>query len=247
MAELAITKFPDFTTMLIQNRNATTFGVTKSMFSTLVRFTFFLLGLLVVASGCADQKTPALVSANTTMRSRSDDETSETKIANWYNLKRKSPMTSLKSYAVCRSIPHPAGNVPAASMSIWIQRSAGLSEVMLSGSPGCNLLSGAVEESSLLIRFDHENPVAFQFRPADDGSKNVIFIVDGNRFIQRLKNAQHIKIDAPCNGGKHHANFRVKGLIWDYGWQGNGKDAMNLISTVYNGTASRLRLGHNFE
>jgi hypothetical protein len=234
--------------MLIQNRNTPALGATKSIFSTIARFTFFLFGLSLVASGCADQNTPALVSANTMMSSRFDDEILETKIANWYYLKRKSPMISLKSYAVCHSIAHTAGVHPSASMSIWIQRSAGLSEVMLSSGTGCNFSSSDGEELSLLIRFDHGNPMTFRFRPSADGSKNLVYIVDANQFIQRLKHAKKITITAPCNEGvTQHANFRVKGLIWDYGGYVHGKDAMNLGSTVYTGTASGLRLGHNFE
>jgi hypothetical protein len=207
--------------MLIKNRNTPALGATKSIFPTIARFIFFLLGLSLVASGCADQNTPALVSANTTMSSRLDDEILETKIANWCYLKRKSPMTSLKSYAVCHSIAHTAGAPQSASMSIWIQRSAGLSEVMLSGGTNCNFSSSDVEESSLLVQFDHENSMTFRFRPSADGSKNLVYVVDGNRFIQRLKQAKKITITAPCNEGvTQHANFRVKGLIWDYRQKG---------------------------
>lgn len=211
------TSAPDFITMLVQDRNPSTLGTKKITLLIVALFTLLLLGMLLVAFGFADQKISAPVSANTMMSSGSDDETSEPKIANWYYLKRKDRMTIRKDYAVCHSIAHLKGAYPSASMSIWIQGSAGLNEVMLC-SLGCDFLSSTVGELSLLVQFDHENPVPFQFRPADDGNKNTIFIIDANRFIQRLKTAQKITINAHYSKGvTHHANFKVKGLIWDSG------------------------------
>lgn len=185
-----------------------------SIFSMHIRF-FFLVGALLIGACSCDQNTQEIGSA-VAISTHVDDEISETKIGEWHYLTRKRPMISRKFYAICHSRFNTEGAFASAPMSIWIQIRAGRNEVMLSCTKASDFLSSTAEKS-LQVRFDGKPPVSFPFRLADDGSTNSIFIVDADRFIRRLKNAQKITIDAPCNEAEPQlASFRVKGLIWEH-------------------------------
>lgn len=201
-----------------------------SIFSTHIQFFVFLVAALLIGSGCGDntQKIAPLMGAcnsdkdaqeidpTEAISTHVDDEISETKIGEWHYLTRKRPMISRKFYAICHSRFHREGAHASAPVSIWIQKSMGRNEVMLSCPKASHFLSSTAEKS-LQVRFDGKPPVSFPFKLADDGSTNSIFIVDGNRFIQRLKNAKKITIDGPCNEAEPQlASFLVKGLIWKH-------------------------------
>jgi len=199
---------------LFVNKNNFVVDFMTSIFSMNIRF-FFLVGALLIGACSCDQNTQEIGSA-VAISAHVDDEISETKIGEWHYLTRKRPMISRKFYAICHSRFNAEGAFASAPMSIWIQIRAGRNEVMLSCTKASDFLSSTAEKS-LQVRFDGKPPVSFPFRLADDGSTNSIFIVDADRFIRRLKNAQKITIDAPCNEAEPQlASFRVKGLIWEH-------------------------------
>ena len=225
-----ISTFPLIVKLFVNKNNFVGESMT-SIFSMHIHFFVFLVGALLIGSGCGDQNTqkiaPLMVACNSCKDAQEidpaeaiithvDDEISETKIGEWHYLTRKRSMISRKFYAICHSRFNTGGAFASVPMSIWIQKSVGRNEVMLSSTKTSDFLSSTAEKS-LQIRFDGKPPVSFPFRLADDGSTNSIFIVDANRFIQRLKNAKKITIDAPCNEAEPQlASFLVKGLIWEH-------------------------------
>ena len=87
-------------------------------------------------------------------------------------------------------------------------------EVIVSVDKG-QFMSGS--DQSVAVKFDNDKPQSFNYSEAADGSSNYIFINNSATFINRIKSAKHIIIEAQFfNNGTKQIEFNTKDLAWNY-------------------------------
>jgi hypothetical protein len=72
-------------------------------------------------------------------------------------------------------------------------------------------------DQSIEVKFDNEKPQTFSYNDAADGSDNIIFLNNSTSFIQKIKKANHVIIEAQFfENGDKQIEFNTKDLVWNY-------------------------------
>lgn len=94
---------------------------------------------------------------------------------------------------------------------ILIRRKDGIDEILFSIDKGQFNSS----PDKIRLRFDENPPIVNTISRTSDGSSNVLFIDNSSNFIQNMKNAQKLKIEAEFfREGNKVFEFNVKDLKW---------------------------------
>ena len=92
----------------------------------------------------------------------------------------------------------------------------GESDVYLNISKG-QFMPSIMQEKSIRVRFDNDNPMSFTYSSASDGSPDIIFLNSVQKFIKRLKSANKVLIEAEYfNEGNRQFEFNVSNLKWNH-------------------------------
>lgn len=141
-------------------------------------------------------------------------------ISNWtYDSKLDEMSDKYSFWAVCTSnnsvdfdFPYDGGSVmricfrktPKYGRDAYIEISSGQ-------------FNGGVDGCIIRVRSDNGNVKKFSCSLADDGSTNMVFINSYNSFLNCIRKAKNIKIEAPFyNAGSQIFSFSVSGLKWDH-------------------------------
>ena len=134
----------------------------------------------------------------------------------WFYTSDIDKMTSGKKlYAYCDSyttanfqFPYDGGS----TFQLVLRRESKRNLVTLSVSKGQFVGS---YNSTLRVKFDKNKVESFSFSEPNDGTSNVIFIDSESRFINKLKKAKHLMIEAEFyQEGRVVIEFNVQGLKW---------------------------------
>lgn len=97
---------------------------------------------------------------------------------------------------------------------LTIRNSAGKTDVYMSVTTG-QFLPSFGSSDYVRVKFDDGDAVQYAYNSAEDGSSDVVFLTHQSRFIQNLKKAKKLKIEAPFfEAGRQIVEFDVEGLDW---------------------------------
>ena len=129
-------------------------------------------------------------------------------------------MTSKANYyAKCKSSNELTFDFPYNGGSVFflnVRNIGNGNEIILNTDKGQFLLN--YNNTDLVkVRFDDNQPVNFSYSNANDGSANIIFINNSAKFLQSLKKAKRVYIQASFySAGSHILEFNTDSLVWDH-------------------------------
>ena len=153
-------------------------------------------------------------------------ETTEATAANnqlasvWNYIEDEDKMTNEKHhYATASSTNELEFNFPYAGGSTFelgiLNRGQG-NNVKLAVSKG-QFMPSIMNDKTVRVKFDDDKPVNYTYVMPSDGSSDVIFINNENKFIARLKAAKKLMIEAEFfQEGNQIIYFDVSGLAWEH-------------------------------
>lgn len=69
----------------------------------------------------------------------------------------------------------------------------------------------------LRIKFDDEELMTVNYNSSNDGSLDYAFPQQSAKLINKIKTAQHVKIDVPVfEEGRKVFDFDIEGLVWKH-------------------------------
>jgi len=178
-------------------------------FATLITVVFFLI--LAVASS-DDSKS----SAGSTEKS---ETAKNEKRPNWTYSEDADKMEGTKRYfASCVStneiefeFPYNGGSY----FTLTVRNMGKGNEIILQVSKG-QFMTSIMSSEKCKVKFDDEKPVNFTYNSAADGSHDIIFFENSQKFLNKLKTSKKIMIEAQFfNAGSKVIEFDVEGLTWD--------------------------------
>lgn len=90
------------------------------------------------------------------------------------------------------------------------------SDVRLEVSKG-QFMPSIMNSEYVRVKFDDGEAAKFSYSGTDDGSATIIFLNNEKKFINKLKTAKKLMIEAPFyQAGRQIIQFDVEGLKWDY-------------------------------
>ena len=88
-------------------------------------------------------------------------------------------------------------------------------EILLTVSKG-QFIPSIMNNRTVRVKFDNEKPLNYTYSSANDGSLTTIFLGNAQQFINKLKKAKKLMIEAPFyNAGMQIIYFDVEGFKWE--------------------------------
>lgn len=101
--------------------------------------------------------------------------------------------------------------------SLNIRKKDGESNVYLKLSKGQLMAAHTLDDGSIRMRFDNNEPETYSVSGAADGSSNTVFINSANKVISKLKKAKKLIIEAEVfDNGTQQMEFTVSGFLWSH-------------------------------
>ncbi|MBN1987843.1 MAG: hypothetical protein JW783_00415 [Bacteroidales bacterium] len=138
---------------------------------------------------------------------------------NWTYMEDKDPMDgTARHFANNTSInkidfefPYNGGS----SFKLTLREMGYGNEVLIRVSSG-QFLTDALNGVTIRAKFDENQPINYTYQTPSDGSLDMIFIDEAESFIENLKTAKKLKIEAQFyNEGSKIIEFDVDGLTWN--------------------------------
>ena len=178
-----------------------------------------ILFLLIIISNLGGNDENSTSSTSSTNATDTIAEKPVETIPNWEYAEDEDKMTNEKRYfATCSStnqlefeFPYDGGS----SFILTLRNMGKGNEIVLKVSKG-QFMSSIMSSEYCRVKFDEGETVNYSFNSASDGSSDIIFFVNSNKFLTKLKTAKKLMIEAPFfNAGRQVINFDVEGLTWD--------------------------------
>lgn len=186
------------------------------------RVWFIILAVLVILyiigtiNGGGDKESPS-TSGEVTKSESTVKETPEVK-SNWSYSEDEDKMTNEKRYfASCIStneiefeFPYNGGSY----FTLTVRNMGKGNEIVLQVSKG-QFMSGIGSTEYCRVKFDDGETTNYTYSSAADGSADVIFLENPSKFLDKLKTAKKLTIEAPFfQEGRRVIEFNVEGLTW---------------------------------
>ncbi|OJJ22502.1 hypothetical protein BKI52_07425 [marine bacterium AO1-C] len=193
----------------------------KKYFQTFASFmlvVFFIV--LAVASSDDTESGKENKSGNSETSTSTKDEQSEEekKKANWTNEETEDKMSGQKRFFTYTTstnkiefdFPYQGGS----TFTLLVRNMGKGNDVALSVSKG-QFMPSIMNERVVRVKFDDEQPSNYAYAGTDDGSSTTIFLVNARQFINKLKKAKKLMIEAPFyDAGMQIIYFDVEGFKW---------------------------------
>jgi len=188
-------------------------------FASFMLVVFFVV--LAVASTDSEESKDNTASSSETSTSTKDEQKEEKKEKkpNWTNEENEDKMSGEKRFYTYTTstneiefdFPYQGGS----SFTLLVRNMGKANEVALTVSKG-QFMPSIMNERSVRVKFDDEKPFNYSYAGTSDGSATTIFIVNANQFINKLKKAKKLMIEAPFyDAGMQIIYFDVEGFKWN--------------------------------
>lgn len=186
-------------------------------FASLIAIIVFVI--FAVASSEESSNDKETVETNTTDTTQKSSELKKEEVSNWKYEENEDKMTGKKRFFASTvstneiefEFPYNGGS----TFQLIVRNMNKKNEILLSVSKG-QFMTSIMESEYLRVKFDEEQPSKYTFNSPSDGSDNLIFVSSPKKFINKLKKAEKLMIEAPFfNAGRQIIYFDVKGLEWE--------------------------------
>jgi len=177
-----------------------------------------IIALIIIANiGGSDNKPDTPVNKKSEVSS--NNSVKEEPKSNWAYTQDIDKMTNDKRYfASCISTNEIEFDFPyngGSSFTLIVRQMGKGNEIVLKVSKG-QFMSSIGSSEYIRAKFDNEQPLSFSYNSAADGSDNIIFLDNSDKFLLKLKNSKKILLEAPFfSAGRQHIEFNVDGLKWN--------------------------------
>jgi len=194
----------------------------KKYFQTFASFMLvvFFVVLAMASSDSEDSKDNTTGNQETSTSAKDGQkEEEEKKKTNWTNEENEDKMSGEKRFFTYTTstneiefdFPYQGGS----SFTLLVRNMGKANEVALTVSKG-QFMPSIMNERSVRVKFDDEKPFNYSYAGTSDGSATTIFIVKANQFINKLKKAKKLMIEAPFyDAGMQIIYFDVEGFKWN--------------------------------
>lgn len=174
------------------------------------------------AKGVSDSpdKKDSVISSNDSIATSHTAEPSPAAESSWNYSEDEDKMTSKKTFtAEVRAndeldLKFPYGG--GVTATIGVRYKNGENNIYLQLSKG-QFMVNVADEEAIAVRFDGLKTQTYYCSAASDGSTNVIFINNENKFISYLKKSDKMLIEAELfDNGNQQMEFNVNGFKWDH-------------------------------
>lgn len=175
-----------------------------------------LLPFLIMA--CTTGETKVKAKAFNTIDSLKTSPSQSKPVETWTYIQSKDKMTDdviyfAESYSTNKvdfDFPYNGGS----TFTLTVRNRNKKNDLALVVSKG-QFISSFSGDKTVRVKFDNEKPVNYTISSPTSGNHDIVFINGANKFINRLKAAQVVKIEAEFyNSGYSVAEFDV----WDFKW-----------------------------
>lgn len=78
-------------------------------------------------------------------------------------------------------------------------------------------MTSILNDEHVRIKFDDNEPEKYNFSSADDGTADIIFLIDSKDVVNKVKSATKVMVEAPFfNEGRQVFHFNLAGLEWEH-------------------------------